>query len=142
MSMLLIILYVGIQGEGATHDGFKSVATIDKDFAFESGLPFPIRFEGNLTRGFGADSFVVNPVIVAAGTTLTVEDGVKVKLVSNYSGLLALVGTDETSSLVVSSAADVECFYEDEYGVLHSWYKFEPGIYFWDSFIGEWVLDD
>jgi hypothetical protein len=101
---------------------------------------FPVQIHGNQTFGYGEEeAYTIDPVLVDAGVTLTIEDEVTVRLKSDSADLNAIVGTDETSVIIVKSGAIVVSSYgppeDDSLWESSSW---EAGTYKWNAGTEQW----
>ncbi len=92
---------------------------------------FPILIHGNQTFGFGEDAETIPPVQVSSDFVLDIASGVEADFVSDGTGLNAIVGTDDSSVILVEDGAIV---WDDAIGT-----QWEPGWYVWNSETSTWV---
>jgi hypothetical protein len=122
----------GIHLYGA-YDGYTGFS-FGNDYSID--VTVPVLIHGNQTFGFGADAYTVDPVVIGAGVTLTVKNGADVDLVSDDPNTEnAIVGTDNTSKIVVESGATVLVDYQDG----SDFVAWAAGTYVWNG--SAWIAE-
>jgi hypothetical protein len=116
-------------GISFTSDWTLSAVTADAAFA-DLGRQFYYVFAGNQFWGYGQDAYLVEPIVVESGVTVTfdTDSNVAILFQADTTDRLAIVGVDATSKVVIGPSADVVFGFNLSDFVGRWW----PGTWYWE----------